>query len=282
MNHAHGNRLPTWLVFSVALLASAMLAGCGAMTTVRSHPDFADSKRIVRTVAVLPSDVESVKLNFTGENEHDLEAEESLRTELDGAVEQTLQNFGYQPRRTLLDTLGKQDKQLSFEFEQFKESYGRASQELYQKARIPESEAKNFKAGVGPAVIVLALAAEADALFFVRYRAYTKSGGMVAKDIIAASLLAAVTGVVAVPAKDSSAVEVALIDGVTGDILWSNIARQPRAGTAVLGVAFIGLPRGRASELAVEPTPGSPVAVVSQPVASQQAQAGALPQPATK
>lgn len=273
MMGAQRNRLPTWLACSMALLVSAMLAGCGTMTTVRSHPDFVAQKRVVRTIALLPADVESVKLNFTGDNERNHEAESQLQTELADATEQTLQNFGYQPSRTLLDAMLKGDKQLSFEFEQLKEAYSRASQELYQKGRIPESEAKSFKAGVGPAVNVLALAAEADALFFVRYRAYSKSGGMVAKDIIAASLLAAVTGVMAVPAKDSSAVEVALIDGATGDILWSNIARQPRAGTAVLGLAFLGLPQGSAGSTAQLP-PSTPVAAVSQATASEPIQKG--------
>lgn len=53
------------------------------------------------------------------------------------------------------------------------------------------------------------------------------------KDIIAGALLGLLTGTAVVPAQEGAALEVALIDGTTGDVLWVNRGRN--AGPGALG-----------------------------------------------
>lgn len=259
-----------WLVLLTTCVLAALLAGCST-TTVRSHPEFAAAKRNVRSVALVPADTQIVRLNFTGENERDATAEAAMRSQLADAAENALRTSGYAVTRTLLDRIDKGDKQLGFEYEQLNEAYARVSKDLYRSARVSQAESTSVKAGVGTSVNVLALAADADALLLARYRGYTKSGGMVAKDVIAATLLAVVTGVIAVPAKDGNAVEVALIDGVTGDVLWTNTASAPGAGTGTLGTALGALPQGSAP-VATEETAGTSTTVAD---AAGKAPAGA-------
>ncbi|MBI4754024.1 MAG: hypothetical protein HY778_01060 [Betaproteobacteria bacterium] len=227
------------LLIGLALLAG----GCATHTTTRAHPDFAAGKRQVRTVALLPADAEQVKLVFTGENERDRDFEQSAGTELRATAHALLVGAGYEVRNTVSDKIEGGDKNAAFEYEQFKEAYNRASRELYKTASVSQAESRGFNVSLGASVNTLAALADADALLFARYRGFSKSGGMVAKDIVAGTLLALATGVMVVAPKAGGAVEVALVDGVTGNVLWSNVARAPGPdATTALRLAMKPLP----------------------------------------
>lgn len=231
----------------VLLLSSmvVLLSACASMktTTVRENPEFANANRPVKTVALLRPEVDVTRITFTGENDHDTLAEEDIRGKVCITMQGSLEQHGYQVKTELIDQLNGDNKQLNFDFEQLKAAYAQASKELYAKRNVPEQEANNFKVGIGPVANRFASASGADALLYIRYAGFTKTGGQIAKDIIAASLIGALTGVVAVPASQGGSVEVALIDGVSGDVLWTNTYAGPGGGAPIFQNILASLPQ---------------------------------------
>lgn len=232
------NFVAAWLVLGV-LVAST--AGC-AMTPVRQHPDFASGKRKIQVVALLPPDVEYRHLVFTGENERDLPREQAISQELASALESSLQAKGYAVKTDLLKQLESGNKQFNFDFEQIKNAYTQATKELYAYPMVQVDESNKFKVGLGPIVNPFAASCGADALLLVRYGGFDKSSGLVAKEIVGSALLAVLTRAYYVPVKNGGRIELALIDGVTGDVLWSNNSGGAVAPGASLNLAISKLP----------------------------------------
>lgn len=242
----NGKSVATWVVLFIVLISAA---GC-AMTPVRQHPDFASGKRKVQVVAILPPDVEYRHLVFTGENERDPQREQAISQDLANSAEALLQARGYSVKTDLLKKLEAGDKQFNFEYEQLKGAYAQASKELYAQPMVQIEESNKFKVGLGSIVNPFAAGCGADALLLARYAGFDKSGGLIAKEVIGSALLAALTGAYYVPAKNGGSIEVALIDGITGEVLWSNSAGGPIGHGASLNLALTKLPAVPAVTLA--------------------------------
>ena len=242
-----------WVVL-LAILISA--AGC-TMTPVRQHPDFANGKRKVQVVAILPPDVEYRHLVFTGENERDLPREQSISQDLASSLEALLQAKGYSVKTDLLKQLEAGNKQFNFDFEQIKGAYAQASKELYAQPMVQVEASNKFKVGLGSIVNPFAASCGADALLLVHYAGFDKSSGLLTKEIISSALLAALTGAYYVPAHNGGYIELALIDGVTGDVLWSNNSGGPVSPGASLDMALTKLPALLAAAK-TEPHPSEP------------------------
>ena len=257
----HFHQLRILLLSSMIVLLSA----CASMktTTVRENPDFASAKRSVRTVALLRPEVEVTRIAFTGENDHDTSAEEDIRGKMCTTLQGALEQHGYQVKIQLIDQLNGDNKQLNFDFEQFKTAYTQASKELYAKRNVSEQESANFRVGVGPVANTFAVASGADALLYIHYVGFTKTGGQIAKDIFAAALIGVLTGSAPVPAAQGGSVEVALIDGVSGDILWTNTFAGPMAGTPIFQNILTSLPQSNSAAL-VESDPSKTLAKSAQ------------------
>lgn len=244
--HCHQSRV---LLLSLTV---ALLAACTSMktTTVRGNPDFTSAKRSVKTVALLRPEVEVTRIAFTGENDHDTSAEEDIRGKMCTTLQSALEQHGYQVKTALIDQLNGENKQLNFDFEQLKTAYTQASKELYAKRNVPEQESTNFKVGVGPVANAFAITSGADALLYMRYVGFTKTGGQITKDILAAALIGALTGTAPVPAAQGGSVEVALIDGASGDVLWTNTFAGPMAGTPIFQNILASLPQSSSADFA--------------------------------
>lgn len=225
----------------VALLLAATLSGC-AMTSVRQHPDFANGERKIKVVAILPAEVEYRHLVFTGENERDAEREKTIASEIESGMGVALQNRGYTTKFDVLNKARSGDKEFNFQLEQLKGAYVQISKELYAQPMVAEEESTKFKVGVGPLANPFAEIAGADALILARYQGFDKSGGLLAKEITGSVLLAALTGVYYVPAKSGGQIELSLIDGVSGEVLWSNAFGGPMEANASLMHATVLLP----------------------------------------
>lgn len=229
----------------LALFAAVVVASGCATTSVRQHPEFAAAKRTVKTVAVLPPEVEFRQIVFTGENERDSLREATISSELSSAVQTALEQRGYTANMDLQDRLKEGDKQFNFDYEQLKTAYAQASKELYQRNQVTVDESAKFKVGLGPIANAFTAASGADALVLVRYWGFDKSGGQVTKEIIAGALLGVLTGFVAIPGKSGSRLEVAVVDGVSGEVLWANTLGGPSTPAAILQRAVATLPAAR-------------------------------------
>jgi hypothetical protein len=80
--------------------------------------------------------------------------------------------------------------------------------------------------GLGPAVNRSADHADVDGLVFAKMAGFKKSGGEIAKDVTMTIMIAVATlgSVVAIQPSKGASLQVALVDGATGDILWANTA----------------------------------------------------------
>lgn len=209
------------IVVGLALAVVVSLASGCAVTPIRQHPDFASAARKVESIGVLPPDVEHVRVVFNGDNERVTEKELTVAAELTQGLETSLKNKHYVVRPWLDTTQKEQHPNLNFDLQQVRTAYNEAAKQLFDKPA-NEEESKQYRVSLGPVVNPIATLVNAEALLYVRFFGFEKSGGQQTKDILAGALLGVLTGVVSVPRPDGAAMEVALIDGVTGDVLWAN------------------------------------------------------------
>lgn len=251
----------------VALVLAVMLSGC-AMTSVRQNPDFASGKRKIHVVAILPPEVEYRHLVFTGENERDAEQEKIIATDIESGITTVLQNHGYTVKSDILDKAQSGDKEFNFKLEQFKGAYVQIAKELYAQPMLQVEQANKFKVGVGSIANPFADICGADALILARYQGFDKSTGLMTKEIVSSALLAALTGSYYVPAKSGGQIELSLIDGVSGEILWSNIAGGPMGVYASLVNATAKLPAAPVAEDGKATAGNTPVAEIANATAT--------------
>jgi hypothetical protein len=105
-----------------------------------------------------------------------------------------------------------------------------------------EQQSKTFKVGVGPIANLFAVAGGADALVLTRYFGFDKSGGQRAKEVVANVLPAVLTHVAASSPGAGGRVEVGLVDGMSGDVLWTNKFAAPEPAGTILQRALEALP----------------------------------------
>lgn len=217
----------SWGTLFQCVVIVFILVGCKP-TTVRQHPEFANDQRRIKTVALLPPEVEHTRIVFTGDNERLTQKEDEIRLYLTSAMKNMLKRCGYEPSTDFLDRLSGNDKTLMFDYEQFKTAYGQASKELYKSRAVDEGESKQFRVNTGLTTNNFVNSSGADAVLLVRYQGFEKSGGQQAKEIVASALLMVLVGSAATPAPFGSSVELALIDGKNGEVLWSNALGAPQ------------------------------------------------------
>jgi len=261
----------------VSLVLVATLSGC-AMTSVRQHPDFASGKRKINVVAILPIGAEYRHLVFTGENERDPEREKTIASEIESDMVAALQWRGYKAKLDVAEKARSGDKEFNFQLEQFRSAYGQVAKELYARGMVEEAESTKFKVGVGPLANSLATIAGADALMIANYQGFDKSPGLMAKEITTSALLGALTGVYYAPAKSGGRIELSLIDGVSGDVLWSNASAGPTSANNSLTKAMAQLPvipsTGDTKPASDNPTlPASVAATARTPAVAAETQA---------
>jgi len=263
----------------VGLVLVATLSGC-AMTSVRQHPDFASGKRKINVIAILPAEAEYRHLVFTGENERDPVREKSIASEIESDMVSALQWRGYKAKLDIVEKAHSGDKEFNFQLEQLRSAYVQIAKELYARGMVAEAESTKFRMGVGPLANPFAAIAGADALMIATYQGFDKSSGLMAKEITTSVLLGALTGVYSAPAQSGGRIELTLIDGVSGDILWSNASAGPVSAGSSLTNAMVRLPvvpstgdakpasDSATSTASVAATGETPVAVAATPHAA--------------
>jgi hypothetical protein len=206
------------------VLCGFLLSGC--LTTVRRHPDFEQRMASISTVAVIPPEVQIVEIAFKGDNKRLTDEEEAIEHCLTEAVERQLRILGFTVKKSLLDEEHfEEDSDLRFETTQIKEAFGKALDEMYEKEQMWKSKARKYERSLGPDVNRFADHAEVDALVFSRMLGFSKSGGEQAKDVFMAVAIGVALGAYVQPAPSEGLIlQVALVDGTTGDILWANTA----------------------------------------------------------
>lgn len=206
-------------------LVLALGLGSGGCATYKMHPEFKERQKSLRTVAALPPDVEVYRLTFGGKKEPMYELYPQVSKGTMEALEGVFTEKGYQIR-----PLDLSEAALEAHPELRTTLY--TIHEVYQKTLtdIQKRRQKEFLYSLGAQVNPLADRADADALLLVKWEAYKKTGGEIAKDMIRTVLIAAATlgNVVAIMPPSYATAHFALVDGNTGEILWyhNNLANM--------------------------------------------------------
>lgn len=212
---------------------SWLLAGC-AQSGIRQHPDFADASRAVARVAVLPPNVTHTLVALRGEGPRHPDKEGAIALTVSDVVRQGLEARGYHASTMSAgEVLGKDDS-LRTAYLRLNAAYSEGRDALVDSSSPSETVLARLRELLGPSARTLAHAGGADALMMVRFEGTEKSSGKVTTEVMASALLAAMTGFVSVPDAQSGAVELTLIDGRTGDVLWRNRARAPGAASSAV------------------------------------------------
>ncbi|MDX1763850.1 MAG: hypothetical protein R3231_05975 [bacterium] len=203
-------------ITAFVLVASFVLNGCAHRW---AHPDFETRSTSVNRIAVVPVDVEVYKLNFSGDHEVLYDQVEQAMACGEACLDRALVRKGYEVVR--LDTSpGVLDAKPHLKDALFKvrAEFQKALQDM-QKRR---SEAFEYR--VGPEINVVADAAKADVVLLYDIEAFKKSAGQISKDVAKSILIGAATlgNVIPIYATKVTRLQVAIVDGDSGDVLWYN------------------------------------------------------------
>jgi len=219
----------------------SILQGC-AYTAVRQHKDYHEYVKDVEYIVIAPPAVTVEEVTFTGENNQLTDKKALIQSQLINLAKAKLKERGFKVVDFDIDAEMEKDKDFAFEVNQVEEAFKQTRQELYDGQQVAEEEKAKFNSSLGPVVNTIANRAGADAVLLLHYYGFEKSSGMVAKDIAAGVLLALLTGTVAASTTQGSQVEVALIDGDTGAVLWVNSRAAPTLSADVTSIAMSELP----------------------------------------
>ena len=208
----------------MVVMSFAILGGCST-TTARTHPDIEAQLKAVKRVVIAPPEIEVTLITFTGENERITATEETIRREVLNITKRELEAGGYEVVDFDFAAAKQQDETLATLITDFVTGYDNAKEELQHGKAISLEEAKNIRASLGEVATRVAAAAEADAVVLVRFGGFEKSEGQIAKDVGTSLLIGVISLGTVIPIQPTSGAftEVALIDGYSGDILWTDI-----------------------------------------------------------
>jgi hypothetical protein len=231
------------LRLAAALFLLGLLSACTPPTALRQHPDFDARCKQIGRVAVLPPAVSVERVMFSGGNETMEDKQDAYPASLTTSAIGALHRLGYATSKVNLIERSAADPDLAFQIEQVKNAYTAAAKPL-NEGTVNEDDYKRFRVSLGPVVNPVGDAAAADALLLVQFEGMTKSDGQMKKEIAANVLLAALTGAYAQPIRSASIVHVALIDAVSGDVLWVNTEGKVGLSTSIISDALNKLPEG--------------------------------------
>jgi hypothetical protein len=203
--------------------------GCATTptTTIHQHPDFESSASRIEKIALLPPEMGMLRVTATGEFELQLERERSLGQDLTRTLKDSLQAKSYSVITKPEAWPGDEIKPETAEVLQLRSEVSSVSRQFYEKAASLE-EARQLRVSVGPAAKLVASQEHVDALLIARYTGNEKSGGRKAVEVVGSALIAGLTGISGGPITGAvGEVWLILIDGSSGDVLWSNRLSGP-------------------------------------------------------
>jgi len=200
----------------LAIVALAAAQGCASYQP-RRHPDFTARHPLIKTVAILPPDILAQRLTFKGDREVLYELREPLQREVMEELAAVLPKRGFTVKALdVSEPVLQEQPALRQSLHIVGEVFNKRLSE-YRKHRLSP-----FAYSIGSEINVFADYAQSDVLIFVQAEGTRKTGGEVAKDWAKTVLLAAATlgSVVVVFSPSITVIQLAVLDGATGDLLW--------------------------------------------------------------
>lgn len=204
----------------ILLMVLLFGSGCATtpMTTVRQHPELEQRLTRIRSIAILPVEVAYLHKTVSGD-ELQPEKERDLQRDFMTTLGRMLESKRYQVVRmepALADTMNAGTP----EIRQLREDANSASNQV--SLAVPVTEMTVSMSITGSTVQSLAKIKKADALLLARYNGHDSSGGRTAARVVTAGIIGGLTGYTAVPPNAGGTCDLLLVDGESGDVLWTN------------------------------------------------------------
>ena len=204
----------TFFVVTLGLWVCFSTTGCA---TYQVHPEFKDRQKSFKTLACIPPDVEVYRLTFAGDKESMYDLCPLVAKYTTDELKRVFEEKGYTMQSLdLSESTLAQQPELRTSLHTVQELYKKTLEDIAKRRQ------KKFTYTIGPEINPFADRAQTDALLLVKWVAYKKTGGEIAKDIAKSILIAAATlgNVVPVFNFSEGLTQLAVVDGSTGDILW--------------------------------------------------------------
>ena len=212
------------------IIIAIVISGCAnpPKTSIRQSSEFYNRNVDIKTIALMPPEVAVELQVFSGENESVPQEEIRISKLLKSKLTSYLKVRGFNTIDPNFEAMIENDEDLSFELTQLKEARNSAMETVYASALMPIEKSKNINQSLGAAVNQFASVANADALLFAKYSGYKLSAGSQTADIAKGVLFAVLIGsdqINTTPPR-AGVLQLVLVDGRTGKVLWSNVARS--------------------------------------------------------
>jgi hypothetical protein len=211
-----GNRM------GAVLLMGMVATGC-THTSVRKHENLDKHLLEIDSVVIAPPVVSIEFVAFDSLNERMREEEARIKYALIQAADNALRNHGYDVVDFDFEQALNDDSEFAFRVELLRQEFGFIRRELYESASVPTSSMSDFRSSVGSIANTLSEKSGADAILMMHYNGFQKSTGIIVKDAGVAIVVAALTGVAISSPPSGATVELVMIDGTTGNVLWSDV-----------------------------------------------------------
>ena len=193
------------------------LGSSGCATVYRPiHPAFKERQKLIQKVAVIPPEVSVVKVTFKGDEEPMYDLIGIVGKQSKEEIEEAFRKKGYEIRPVDLseEELNK-NPNLRSDLFRLRELYTKTLEDISKRKQ------KEFIYSIGPHINRFADLSGADVVVLVRIDAFKKTRGEITKDFFK-SILVAVSGVQVHYFHDAVLIQLAVVDGNTGEILWLN------------------------------------------------------------
>ena len=217
-------------LLSICLLSLLIFMGCAS--TLRTNPSFAQARKMIKSIGIMPPEFHMFERTPTV-NEPKPEFDAEACSNIVNALSEVLKEGDFTPIIVpLSDSVLMADQELALDLTRQKQSFAKACDSAIT------SRKKNINISVDPDVGIFANLAKTDYLLFVRGTGYQTSGGAKARDVAVGAISAILFGSYAGSQWTGMVLEIGLVDGNTGELLWydrntpdqSNYdARQPKS-----------------------------------------------------
>lgn len=210
-------------MIALAVVLIGCITGC-TNTTAREHVTLEDQLKRIESVVLLPVDVKIELVTLTGENERLVEREAELAVKLTDIVNASLTEHGFTTVPSDFTETVDDEVDVAYAITQIREGFDQVKKDIDFGRVLPKSKINKMKVTVGEAANIVQSVSGTDAIMMVNYAGFDKSGGHVAKDLATGVLVGVLTmgAVVPVAPKSGAMIEMALIDGASGELLWVN------------------------------------------------------------
>jgi hypothetical protein len=203
------------------LILVAGYASCAVnATNVRQNPNFTELQKTIESIAILQPQVDLTLKTATG-GEKLTGQFEQVGINVSNVIARELTRKGF--KMTII--ANSPEVADPDELKAVEDAFEDLRSGLWNLPPVDGSEAINYNFTLSRDISNIATKTSTNALLFISFSGYTRSGGDIAAEVASKTLLSLATlGLVTRPADPSGAavVAVALVDGKSGDILWGN------------------------------------------------------------